>query len=214
MTASRLPTPLPDDPLPLVRAWLGDAARDGGQRNHGAMAIATADASGRPSVRMVLLKAISVEHGYAVFYTHRRSRKGRELDANPRAAGVLYWERLGRQLRLEGRTAVSPDAESDAYFDTRPLGSRINAWVSAQSEPLDTLAELHRRAQAKTLEHAASKRLPRPPFWGGYRLWLDAIELWVEGEDRFHERVRYERELGEDPAASAPGAWRRMLLQP
>ena len=215
MDTFRLPTPLPDDPLPLVQAWLDDAARDGTQHNPGAMALATADASARPAVRMVLLKSVCVELGFAVFYTNRRSRKGRELEANPRAAGALYWERLGRQLRLEGRAAVSPDAESDAYFATRPLGSQINAWASAQSEPLAAFAELERRADVKMRELAGAKHVQRPPFWGGYRLWLDAVEFWVAGRDRFHERVRYERPLaGELPVAPSSERWRRTLLQP
>lgn len=214
MDTFRLPAPLPDDPLPLVQVWLEEAARASMQRNFGAMALATADASGRPAVRMVLLKHVSVEHGYGVFYTHRRSRKGRELDANPRAAGVLYWERLGRQLRLEGRTAVSPDAESDAYFASRPFGSRINAWVSAQSEPIEAFEALTRRAEEKTRSLAGSDDVPRPAFWGGYRLWLEAVELWVEGSNRFHERVRYERTLPADLRLASPVPWRRTLLQP
>jgi pyridoxamine 5'-phosphate oxidase len=212
-----LPDPLPDDPLPLVALWLADAARDDAQRNSTAMALATADRNGRPAVRMVLLKSVSAELGCGVFYTNRASRKGRELDANPRAAGTLYWERLGRQLRVEGRVSSSPDAESDAYYATRPVGSQINAWVSRQSAPVATYAELQRRCERKTRELRGVERIPRPPFWGGYRLWFEAVEFWVEGRDRFHERVRYERPLpsGElGPAPRAAGAWRHELLEP
>lgn len=213
----RLPDPLPDDPLPLAGLWLADAGRNGAQRNPDAMALATADRRGAPSVRMVLLKSLSQGSGYAVFYTSRESRKGAELDANPRAAGVLYWEKLGRQLRLEGRVTRSPDAESDAYFATRPIESRVSAWASAQSQPLAEFAMLEQRAAEKSRELVAAAPIPRPPYWGGYRLWLDAIEFWIEGVHRLHERVRYERELapaaGPDTGLRA-GAWRHALLQP
>ncbi|HEY5565692.1 MAG TPA: pyridoxamine 5'-phosphate oxidase [Gammaproteobacteria bacterium] len=212
-----LPAPLPDDPLPLMVLWLADAHRDAAQRNPGAMALATSDRDGRPAVRMVLLKSVSAEHGYGVFYTNRKSRKGRDIDANPRAAGALYWEPLGRQLRLEGRVVASPDAESDAYYATRPVGSQVNAWVSRQSAPLSTFVELERRAEHKKRELMSLGGLPRPPFWGGYRLWFDAIEFWVEGPDRFHERARYERTLSgaeREPTAIVAGAWRHELLEP
>jgi pyridoxamine 5'-phosphate oxidase len=213
---SGFPTPAPDDPLPLARDWLEAAARSS-QRNPSAMALATAAPEHGPSVRMVLLKSLSVSRGYGVFYTHRNSRKGRELAANPRAAGVLYWEPLGRQLRLEGRIVRSPDAESDAYFASRPIGSQINAWVSAQSEPIAAFTDLDQRIEAKTREMKGTMSLPRPPHWGGYRLWFDAVEFWVEGRDRFHERVRYERALdmpNDDESELRAGNWNHRLLQP
>jgi pyridoxamine 5'-phosphate oxidase len=211
----RLSDPLPDDPMSLVQQWLADAEHVEGVRNPTAMALATTDARGRPSVRMVLLRGISVEHGYGVFYTHRGSRKGRELGASPWAAGALYWERLGRQLRLEGPITVSPEAESDAYFATRPVGSQINAWVSAQSEPIADYAELVARIDLKKHSLAPGERISRPPHWGGYRLWFAAIELWLEGPDRLHERVRYERSLPAALATEAPRVvWRHGRLQP
>jgi len=216
---ANLPEPLPDDPLPLVRQWLADAEALAAARNPSAMALATSDGRGRPSVRMVLLRGLSAEDGYGVFYTHRHSRKGRELAAEPRAAGALYWEPLGRQLRLEGPVVPSPEAESDAYFATRPLGSQVNAWISAQSAPLESLEELRARADRKKRDLAASAPLARPHAWGGYRLWFDGIEFWVEGADRCHERVRYERTLtsagaGASAAAFIGGPWRRERLQP
>jgi pyridoxamine 5'-phosphate oxidase len=211
----RLSDPLPDDPLPLVQRWLEDAEHTPGIRNPTAMALATADGRGRPSVRMVLLRGFSVDQGYGVFYTHRGSRKGRELGALPWAAGAFYWERLGRQLRLEGPVSLSPEAESDAYFATRPVGSQVNAWVSAQSEPIATYAELVTRVDEKKRSLTPGDRLSRPPYWGGFRLWFAAIELWMEGPDRLHERVRYERSLPAAPTSDAPRvAWRHLRLQP
>jgi pyridoxamine 5'-phosphate oxidase len=210
-----LSDPLPNDPMPLVRQWLEDAEGTDGVRNPTAMALATADGRGRPSVRMVLLRGISVDQGYGVFYTHRGSRKGRELGALPWAAGALYWERLGRQLRLEGPVSVSPEAESDAYFATRPVGSQINAWVSAQSEPIAAYADLALRVDQKKRSLTPGERIPRPPYWGGFRLWFAAIELWLEGPDRLHERVRYERSLPATLGVEAPrAAWRHVRLQP
>ena len=206
--SARLPEPPPDDPLPTVAAWLAEAS-EGNRRNPNAMALATT-AGGRPSVRMVLLKGISVERGYVVFYTHYRSRKAREITASGRAAGVLYWEELGRQIRLEGVVVTSPAAESDAYFATRPHGSRINAWASAQSEPLTARVELEARAARRARELGADP--PRPPHWGGYRLWLDAVELWAEGMDRFHERLAYSRSLSGPELTATPWRWQR--LQP
>ena len=217
-----LPAPPPDDPLPVAMRWLAEAtARD--RRNPNAMALATVDASGRPSARMVLLKELAPA-GYGVFYTNYGSRKAGELDATQRAAAVLYWDDLGRQLRFEGAIVRSPAAESDAYFASRALRSQLNAWSSEQSRPIDSLAELERRASTKARELGitapdesppSGRQLPRPAFWGGYRLWFDAIELWVEGAHRFHERLSYRRELGAAQAHEfRPGPWSWQRLQP
>ena len=147
---SRLPAPPPDDPLPVAMRWLAEATAHA-RRNPNAMALATVDAAGRPSARMVLLKELAPA-GYAVFYTNYGSRKAAELDATRRAAAVLYWDDLGRQLRFEGAIVRSPIAESDAYFASRAWRSQVNAWSSEQSRPIDDLAELERRAAAKARE--------------------------------------------------------------
>lgn len=207
-------------PFPLVRQWLEDAAARCG-RNPNAMSLATVGDGGRPSVRMVLLKDLSVEQGYVVFYTNYRSRKGRELEGRKRAAAALYWAELGRQIRLEGQVVRSPDAESDAYFATRPFRSQLNAWISEQSEPLADGDDLERRADAKATElgvrpsgGTAPRTVPRPPFWGGYRLWCDRVELWTEGAGRFHERIEYTRDLEHGASGLETGPWRRRRLQP
>jgi pyridoxamine 5'-phosphate oxidase len=200
--------------VPTAARWLADAEALG-RRNANSVALATTDAAGRPSVRMVLLKELAPE-GYGVFYTNYGSRKAADLAATQRAAGVLYWHELGRQVRFEGPVVRSPAAESDAYFATRPWRSQLNAWSSEQSRPLDDPADLERRAAKFAAERAtADKRLPRPDFWGGYRVWFEAVELWVEGQDRFHERLRYERHLTRrDEHAFTAGRWRQQRLQP
>lgn len=220
-----LPRPLPVDPLPLVEQWLAAVAASGRLHNPTAMALATADGQGRPAVRMVLLKRLSVAAGFVVFYTHYGSRKGRELDVNARAAAALYWEELGVQVRLEGPVVRSPQDESDAYFATRPRGSQINALVSEQSAPLDDLDAFLRTMREKTIElggaadaagpAADAAAVVRPSYWGGYRLWLDGVELWLAGTDRCHERVRYERSLTRaDDRTFSGGPWRSQRLQP
>jgi pyridoxamine-phosphate oxidase len=215
-----------DAPNPLLEAarWLDEAAQAGTCRNPHAMAIATCDRAGRPANRMVLLRGFDPELGVAVFYTNYSSRKGRELLGNARAAGVLYWEGLGRQLRLEGPVTKSPDCESDAYFATRPAGSQLNAWVSEQSTPIGDPAELMTRRKAKADEFGlrqadllgdAAATISRPAGWGGFRILLDTLEFWTEGADRFHERRRYtlqHERLNEVPPTLQD--WRFEFLQP
>lgn len=205
--------PPPEDPVRAAADWLGEAEAVG-RRNANAMALASVDARGRPAARMVLLKELAPE-GYAVFYTNYASRKGSELLATGRAAGVLYWHELGRQVRFEGPVVRSPDAESDAYFATRPFASQVNAWSSEQSRPLMDPATLEERAAKIIGSQGAGGSLPRPSFWGGFRLWLEAVELWVEGRDRFHARVRYERKLEpKDRFSFEAGRWTWQRLQP
>lgn len=215
-----LPSPPPDDPLPLAIRWLAEATASG-RRNPNALALATTAASARPSVRMVLLKQLAPE-GYGVFYTNYGSRKAAELEATGRAAGVLYWDELGRQIRFEGATVRSPAAESDAYFASRPWRSQINAWASEQSRPLADPLDLERRAAAKAAELGGGdanvapptdRALSRPAFWGGFRLWFDALELWQEGANRFHERLAYLRDLttaGEHTFTASRWTWQRL----
>lgn len=177
------------DPLDTLAQWLEEARRRGMPEPE-AMALATATSAGVPSVRIVLCRGIDAEG--IRFFTNYESRKGRELDANPPAAANFFWPVLDRQVRVEGRAERLPAADSDAYFDHRPRGHQISAWASAQSRPLATLESLRNRAAELTIEHEG-RSVPRPPYWGGYRLRASSVELWTKGADRLHERLLYER---------------------
>ncbi|MGI8606003.1 MAG: pyridoxamine 5'-phosphate oxidase [Gaiellaceae bacterium] len=180
------------DPMEQFARWF-DEARALGPPLPEAMTLATSDADGRPSARIVLLHG--VEASGFVFHTNYESRKGRELDANPWAALVLYWQPLGRQVRVEGSVERVSEQESAQYFRTRPRGGQLGAWASRQSEPIESREVLEERVRELGREHEGRK-IPLPPFWGGYRLRPDRIELWQHGEDRLHDRFRYERRDG------------------
>jgi len=177
------------DPFELFREWW-DEAHKSEPAEPAAMALATATAEGRPSVRMVLLRGID-ERGF-VFYTNLESRKGGELAANPHAAVVLHWKSLGRQIRIEGPAALVSDEEADAYFASRARGSQIGAWASAQSRPMES-----RHGLEKSVARFAAKfglgKVPRPDHWSGFRIAPEHIEFWREGRFRLHERIVYHR---------------------
>jgi pyridoxamine 5'-phosphate oxidase len=177
-----------DDPIALFNEWLA-AAIDAGVGEPTAMALATASAEGVPANRMVLLKG--VDHGF-VFFTNYDSAKGRDLAANPRAAIAFHWQPVGRQVRVTGSVEKVSEAESDAYFASRPPGSRYSAAASAQSEPIESRAQLEGEV-ARLLAEYPHNSIPRPSHWGGYRVLPDAIEFWTHRDDRLHDRVRYRR---------------------
>ena len=180
---------LDPDPLRQFSRWLDEAAA-AGIRFPETMALATASADGRPSVRMVLLKGAD-ERGFA-FYTNRESRKGTELEGNPRAALVLYWQALGRQVRVEGRVEEVAAGETEAYWATRPRGSRLSAAISPQSRVVASRAWLEERVAE--LEAADPDGPALPSHWGGYRVVPESIELWEHRDDRLHDRLLYTRE--------------------
>jgi pyridoxamine 5'-phosphate oxidase len=186
------------DPIEVFNEWF-EEAREAGVDVPEAMTLATADASGRPSARMLLLKGLD-EHGFS-FFTGYESRKGRELDANPRAALVFYWRPLGRQVRVEGTVRKLSPEESDAYWATRPPRSRAAAAASRQSEAIERREEL----EAEFERLLPGDEVPRPERWGGYVLAPETIELWQHRDDRLHERYRFTR---------AREGWRRELLAP
>jgi pyridoxamine 5'-phosphate oxidase len=190
------------DPIQQVRAWL-DEAIAAGIREPNAMTLATSTKGGRVSARMVLLKGID-PRGFS-FFTNYLSRKGKELAANARAALVLYWPTLNRQVRITGRVVKLTAAESDAYFSSRPAGSRFSAAVSPQSKVIASRAVLQEKLatlKAKYKDDAP----PRPKNWGGYLVRPDEIEFWQQGEYRLHDRLRYRR--------TGTGAWKMERLAP
>ena len=179
-----------DDPFALFDAWLAEAeASEPNDPN--AMALATADGAGRPAVRMVLLKG----HGRDgfVFYTNRESDKAHDLAANAQAALLFHWKTQRRQIRIEGAVTIASDAESDAYFASRGRDSRLGAWASDQSRPLESRATFEDRAAAAAAKFAGGE-VPRPAHWGGYRVVPQRIEFWQDRAHRLHERRLFTRE--------------------
>ncbi|HLW25003.1 MAG TPA: pyridoxamine 5'-phosphate oxidase [Steroidobacteraceae bacterium] len=220
-----LPDPLPANPFELVALWLRHAYHDAAQPNPNAMVLATADQHGQPSARVVLCKEIDEQAGNILFYTNYESHKGRQLRSNPRAAVVFHWDHHHRQVRAEGRVETLSSAQNDAYFRTRPWQSRIGAWASRQSEPVESRAALERSVTAAARRFGipyagpgsaepeqVEAEVPRPPYWGGFRLRAEAVELWVEGRFRIHDRARWVRTLAEDPSGATP--WSVTRLQP
>ncbi|WP_294319209.1 pyridoxamine 5'-phosphate oxidase [uncultured Sphingomonas sp.] len=190
------------DPFALFDQWFAEArAREPNDPN--AMALATADAAGRPSVRMVLLKG----HGRDgfVFYTNREGRKAADLAANPNAALLFHWKSLRRQIRIEGPVTLASDAESDAYFASRGRDSQLGAWASDQSRPLADRATFEARF-AEVQNRFEGQDVPRPPFWGGYRVTPAVIEFWQDRAHRLHERRVF--------TPDADGSWSEGLLFP
>ena len=193
-------TDLADDPIAQLGVWLDDA-RAAISRPH-AMTLATVDADGRPSARVVLLQSIDARG--LVFFTNRTSRKGRELARTPFVSAVLHWWELGRQVRIEGAAEETTYDESITYWVSRPRGSRIAAWASSQSQPLAGREELE-TSVAEVEVRFAGRDVPLPPFWGGYRIVPDRVEFWTHRDDRLHDRLLYVRE---------EGGWRRRRLAP
>jgi pyridoxamine 5'-phosphate oxidase len=188
------------NPFVLFREWYEEAGA-AGLPEPDAMTLATADAAGVPSARMVLLRGYD-DSGF-FFFTNYESCKAGELAVNPRAALVLYWPELNRQIRIQGRVERLSEAESDAYFQTRARGSQLGAWASPQSRPLAGREILDQRMDEATARFPAE--VPRPPFWGGFRVVPDVIEFWQGRENRLHDRLEYRR---------APNGWDRRRLAP
>jgi pyridoxamine 5'-phosphate oxidase len=180
---------LPSDPVVLFRRWFEDAERAGIHLPN-AIALSTASADGRPSIRHVLLRGIE-ERGF-VFYTNHGSRKGAELAENPRAALSIYWREQDRQISVTGEVSRVSDEESDAYFATRPRDARLGAWASRQSTEIASRDELMERFAALDARYPGDQ-VPRPPFWGGYRIDPITVEFWQGRQHRLHDRFQYER---------------------
>ena len=212
--SDELPERLPEDPLHLVEQWLAEAMERRLTPNPNALSLATTNDRGEPAVRIVLCKELDVHSGYFVFYTNYKSDKGRQLAKRRRAAAVFHWDALGRQARLAGAVTRSPAAESDAYFTTRDRDSRIGAWSSEQSRPLESRAELLEKVAATRSRFGPEDDIPRPPHWGGFRFWIDMVELWTQGEARIHDRARWTRTIQGHEDHFHGGPWKATRLQP
>ena len=192
------------DPFSLFRDWYDQAVASSGTLDAKAAALATVDAQGRPSVRMVLVQYFDTT-GFT-FFTNLGSPKAHDLKARPDAALCLHWPLIERQVRIDGRAFQVPDAEAEAYFASRPRESQIGAWASKQSTPLEQDDALAIRVAQVTAEYDG-KAVPRPPFWSGFRLVPSTIEFWIGKPGRLHDRMRYDR-------ASTDGPWTLVRLYP
>jgi len=208
-----LPEPLSREPFSLFGQWFNAAHALKAQPNPNAMVLATVNTEGRPEARIVLCKQWHDDPGHIVFYTNYRSHKGEQLAAFPHAAAVFHWDAMHRQVRMTGPVVKSPANESDAYFNIRPLDNRIGAWASRQSQPLASRSQL--ATQVREVEQRFGDIVPRPPHWGGFRLWPETVELWVEGPGRVHDRAIWTRQVRpRDEFTFDCGKWSATRLNP
>ena len=191
-----------DDPLELFKSWMSEAEKKE-IRDPTASSLATANSAGQPNVRMVLLKGLSSE-GF-VFYTNLNSSKSRDLKENPKAAMCFHWKSFNRQIRILGNVTQVDDKEADLYFNSRPYESRINAWASDQSNPMNERSELLKKIEDFKNKYKNEKNVPRPLYWSGWRLKPSSIEFWLHRDNRNHERLRYNK---------TPKGWEKEILYP
>jgi len=227
-STDRLPVDLPLDPMHWADAWLKEAQAAQVQRNPNSMTLSTVGPDAKPSSRVVLCKDFVPDPGYLVFYTNYRSQKSVEMAANAHTAALFHWDALGRQICIEGVAVPSPAEESDTYFASRDRGSQLGAWGSDQSEAIESHAALVLQIRQRATELGVAldadsqvqigddeSRIERPDHWGGFRLWATAVELWIEGGNRIHDRARWQRDLvraSEHKFSTTP--WSGVRLQP
>lgn len=219
-----LPDQLPSDPFPVAKEWFDRARTEKVQPNPDAMTLATVNEQGNPAARIVLCRSLVPDPGYLVFFTNYDGNKGRHLAHLPRAAAVFHWDTLDRQIRIEGPVLKSPAADSDEYFSKRSWEKRLAAWASEQSRPIESRGALLTKlmqavkrlglSPAELLLHGDNVQIPRPPHWGGFRLWAERVELWLGSSGRVHDRAEWRRELAPAADGYRPGPWQATRLQP
>ena len=193
-----------------MASWIAEALEE--IRNATAMTLATVDPHGRPSARMVICRGFDARAGWLVFYTDRESAKGHALARQPYASCVFHWDAFERQVRIDGPVTLAPEADSDAYWSSRPPDARVAATASDQSQPIASRAAL--LAKVRETAARATGEIPRPPRWGGYRVWAERVELWVGQPARVHDRARWTRELRRDGEGFTGPVWTATRLQP
>ena len=191
-----------DNPFELFNLWMAEAEKKE-VNDPNASSLATANKMGRPDVRMVLLKGVSSK-GF-VFYTNLNSPKSKDLKENPKAAMCFYWKSFNRQVRITGKVTQVDDKEADTYFSSRPYESRIGAWASNQSETMKNKSEFLKKIETYRKKYENEKKVPRPTYWSGWCLIPSSIEFWLQGENRIHERLRYNK---------LPNGWEKEILYP
>lgn len=221
---AELDDPPPPEPVTLLARWLAEARSAGHSPNPEAMALATVGPDGRPDVRIVLCKQMDAQLGAVSFFTNYRSRKARQLDATCYATGLFHWDQARRQARVSGPVVRLARADSESYFRTRPPQAQLGAWVSDQSEPISSRAALRAKIEAAVVAirqgriplEAGGDALGCPAHWGGYRLWLERVELWTGGAGRVHDRIEWTRPVRLISGVATPelGPWSALRLQP
>ena len=212
LLAPDLTDPLPETPFPTLARWLDDARACDAIQNPDAMAVATVDEAGDPQVRLVLCRGFDPDEGRFEFFTNYESDKARQLTAHARAGCVFHWDPLGRQARISGPVERTSEARSDAYFASRDPRSQLSAWASRQSRPVESRAALEQRLEAMRgeLGDGSKAPIPRPPFWGGFAVRAERVELWSAREGRLHDRACWVRTAG----GAQGGGWQVARLQP
>ncbi len=219
----RLPDILPDSPFPLFGAWFDQAWSEHLTPNANSMCLSTTHADGHPDARIVLCKSIDIDAGSVMFYTNYNGLKGQQLAASPHVSAVIHWDHYERQVRIRGQVIKATPEQSDAYFASRALESRLGAWISNQSEPIESREALLEKVvevidqlgiDAADLMNGKDITIPRPPHWGGYHLHAHTLELWAAGTGRIHDRARWTRQVHIDGDQVSVGDWSCTRLQP
>lgn len=219
----RLPDILPNSPFPIFKEWFDQAWNERITLNANSMTLATVHDDGCPDARIVLCKDISLDPGSIVFYTNYNGAKGQQLADKPFASAVFHWDQYQRQVRIRGPIVKTTEAESDAYFVSRAIESRLGSWISEQSHPIESRDALLEKVvevidqlgiDASDLMEGNDITIPRPPHWGGFRLYAQTMELWAGGTGRIHDRARWTRELSLDGLQATVGDWSSTRLQP